>query len=356
MSDIIVDHEIAALCPPLTPEEYAGLEDSLRVDGCRDALVVWGDILLDGHNRKAICDGLGIPYRTVSVPLPDRDAAIRWVITNQLARRNLSPDAASLLRGKLYNAQKCNREDNLLQNRPKYHFDTSDTAERLAADLGVSAPTIKRDGAFAQAVEALEPYVPDIAERVMAGDIPSRKEIVEAAKEPETAPERLAHVAYNGGNNEWYTPAEYVEAVRLVMGGIDLDPASTERANEIVRATAYYTAEDDGLSHSWRGRVFMNPPYAQPLIQQFCEKLADAFSCGDVPSAVVLVNNATETRWFQGLAALAAAICFPAGRIRFWSPDRGSATPLQGQAVLYMGDDVKAFRGAFRGFGPVFVR
>lgn len=355
MTEPRVDPEFTALCPPLTAEEYAILEESILAEGCRDALVVWAGegVLLDGHNRKRICDEYGISYRTTEVKLPSRDAAVTWIITNQLGRRNLHPDAASLLRGRLYNMRKQQGERTDLTS---YQSDTKlQTADRLAAEFGVSAPTIKRDGTFAAAVDTLSPFVPELPARVMAGDIASRKEVIEAAKEPETAAEKMAHVGHNGGDNEWYTPLEYIDAARAVMGGIDCDPASTETANIVVGAHTYFTAEMDGLAQEWAGRVWMNPPYAQPLIQQFCEKLVAELEDGRVTEAVVLVNNATETRWFQALGEGCAAICFPRGRVRFWAPDKVSA-PLQGQAVLYFGHNVEAFLEAHSDFGMVLTR
>jgi hypothetical protein len=163
-----------------------------------------------------------------------------------------------------------------------------------------------------------------------------------------------AHVAQHTGETDWYTPARYVDAARLVLGAIDLDPASDDVANSVVQATRIFTAEDQALDRMWEGRVWMNPPYRQPLIDQFCAKLVLSVKVQTVPAAVVLVNNATETAWFQRLLTVSSALCLPAGRIRYWHPDRPEAlTPLQGQALIYMGEAVDWFTAVFRLFGVV---
>src|SRR5690606_13015141 len=105
------------------------------------------------------------------------------------------------------------------------------------------------------------------------------------------------------------------------------------------------------LAQEWRGRVWMNPPYAAELIGRFTAKLVSHYLSGDVPEACVLVNNATETAWFQGMAEHAAAMCFPKGRVRFLDPEGNPGAPLQGQAVLYFGPDPVAFRSTFAAFG-----
>ena len=170
------------------------------------------------------------------------------------------------------------------------------------------------------------------------------------------SPPSVAHVANNSGDDEWYTPAPYVEAARTVMGAIDLDPASSGAANEIVGAARFYTPGDDGLTQPWKGRLWMNPPYSQPLIDRFCTRIAREYAAGAITEACALVNNATETGWFQEMVAQSTAVCFPRGRVRFWHPAKSSSAPLQGQAVVYLGPDPECFADEFRRFGFVGVR
>jgi hypothetical protein len=85
-----IDKEFAALIPPVSADEYSHLEKSLLAEGCRDRLVVWGDILIDGHKRLQICEKHKIPYGVVAMDFTDRNEAKIYIIFNQLGRRNLT--------------------------------------------------------------------------------------------------------------------------------------------------------------------------------------------------------------------------------------------------------------------------
>lgn len=162
----------------------------------------------------------------------------------------------------------------------------------------------------------------------------------------------VVHVSHNSGENEWYTPPKFVEAAKEVMGGVDVDPASSKIANETVNAKTYYDTESDGLEQKWKGRVWMNPPYSQPHISQFCNTLAKKLSTGEVTEACVLVNNATETGFGQKLLGLCAAVCFPSGRIKFLDVEgEAKGAPLQGQMILYYGVHSQHFLSEFGKFG-----
>ncbi len=89
--DIVINEELKAYIDPLTPDEYEALERSLLAEGCRDALVLWGDLLIDGHNRHAICRQHGLPFQTVQSQLfNDIEDVHLWMIDQHLGRRSVS--------------------------------------------------------------------------------------------------------------------------------------------------------------------------------------------------------------------------------------------------------------------------
>jgi hypothetical protein len=162
------------------------------------------------------------------------------------------------------------------------------------------------------------------------------------------------HVANNSGNNEWYTPADFIQSARVVMGEIDLDPASSQLANKTVGALRFYDAEQNGLNYFWSGRVWMNPPYSGDLIGKFTEKLSLHFEEGDIEHACVLVNNATETAWFQRMLDGCSEVCLLKSRVKFIDMNGNpSGAPLQGQAILYFGDNRIGFCKEFSKWGKV---
>ena len=120
------------------------------------------------------------------------------------------------------------------------------------------------------------------------------------------------------GFAEWYAPAWAVEAAREVMGGIDLDPATSEAAQGLIQASAYWTAETNGLDKPWAGRVWFVPPYRR-LKGQFCERLAVCLRSGEVTEAVAVLSM-NLGQWFDSLRVLPHALFVPSRPVKFWTP------------------------------------
>jgi phage N-6-adenine-methyltransferase len=155
--------------------------------------------------------------------------------------------------------------------------------------------------------------------------------------------------------NEWYTPARYIEAARAVLGDIDLDPATSETANETVKAPQIYTLADDGLAQVWHGRVWLNPPYGR-LAGEFVTKLVWDHQTENVAAAVALVNaHCTDTAWFQQLWDY--PLCFTDHRIDFDSGGRDKhTTSTHGSVFAYLGLEREAFAKEFGRFGAIVRR
>ncbi|UJB13795.1 plasmid replication/partition related protein [Xanthomonas translucens] len=89
--NIVVKEDLKAYIDPLTADEYAALERSLLAEGCRDALVLWGEILVDGHNRYGICQKHGLPFQTVqNTRFQSLQDVHLWMIDQHLGRRSVS--------------------------------------------------------------------------------------------------------------------------------------------------------------------------------------------------------------------------------------------------------------------------
>lgn len=162
------------------------------------------------------------------------------------------------------------------------------------------------------------------------------------------------HVAHNSANNEWYTPPYIIEAARKTMGGIDTDPATSLKANEVVKAKTIYTIDNCGLRNDWLGNIWLNPPYARGLVDAFVDHAIEVFVHGSAKQGCILVNNATETRWFQKLLKYCDSVCFLNQRVRFILPcGNPKGVPLQGQAVIYIGLWAADFKRSFEHLGVV---
>lgn len=157
------------------------------------------------------------------------------------------------------------------------------------------------------------------------------------------------------GEVELYTPAKYIDAARLVLGEIDLDPASNDIAQKTVKAAKYFTVETNGLNRQWKGRVWLNPPYHRELLPAFVDKMVAEVEAKRVTAAVMLTNNCTDTEWFAKAHEACAAICFTKGRVKFMRPNGLEVAPTQGQAIFYFGDDIERFESVFFkiGFGMI---
>jgi ParB family chromosome partitioning protein len=158
--------------------------------------------------------------------------------------------------------------------------------------------------------------------------------------------------ALRNSSDEWFTSAPVIDLARQVLGGIDLDPASCEFAQRTVQAARWFGKVDNGLVQPWQGRVWLNPPYSHPLVERFTTKLISEYDEGSVETAICLVNNATDTAWFQRLLTRFPA-CFTKGRIRFRRIDRTPVSPRLGQVLFYLGREVDRFALVFSGIGRV---
>ena len=170
------------------------------------------------------------------------------------------------------------------------------------------------------------------------------------------------HAMLSSESNEWYTPKEIMEAVRRVLGTIDLDPASTPEANETVKATKIYTIGDNGLRWQWHGSVWLNPPYGKDRGRSrqeiWLRYLEYQYRKGNSQRAMAETRAAVGYDWFSSMwrkwLVCITDKCIEHDRPKaFRSADDSSAKTAS--ALWYFGPDVELFEREFGRFGRVLL-
>ena len=160
-------------------------------------------------------------------------------------------------------------------------------------------------------------------------------------------------------SDEFYTPQEFIDTARNVMGSIDVDAASNDWANEnLIKAPVYYTAKNSGLNKKWEGNVWLNPPYSGELCKKFIHKLLKEHEAGRCKQAVVLcIMLPAGSKTKNALRDTAKAMCMVRDRIKFVRPNTDETQAIQFQSVFYyLGQHVGAFRREFNKWGPIHTR
>jgi len=137
-------------------------------------------------------------------------------------------------------------------------------------------------------------------------------------------------------SDEWYTPIELIRS----LGQFDLDPCAP--MEPLWRtATRMVNKEEDGLKVEWAGRVWCNPPYSQPLLTQFCEKMAAH------DNGILLLFSRTGNKVFQEtLFPACHSIFFMRHRVRFYSPDgsRGGSPGCDSVLIAFGEENTRAIQ------------
>lgn len=183
MDHPLIHEPFAKLLPVRTNEEREALRKQLKEEGCLDPLRVWSERnwLVDGHTRLEICEQERIPYEIKYLDFDDEEDATDWIVTNQLARRNLTDEQRAYFIGKQYLVRKKKQGGD--HSGASDHFDhlLPKTAEIVAKENHVSAPTVRRNARFADAVDAHEAKKPGAKERILNGHAGPKKKIIETA-------------------------------------------------------------------------------------------------------------------------------------------------------------------------------
>ena len=257
---ILIDEEFRSLLPKLDDETYAMLESSIKENGCREALVLWGNTLIDGHNRYEICSRLGIPYNTMNLHFNTREEVLIWIISTQVSRRNLTPLQMSHFRGLHYRTLRKlsgNTTGRNQHNIGKVEYaqnehipQTIATADFLATNYNVSQATVRRDAKVSEAIDAIGEASIDAKNMVLSGEVLLRKK--DLAELSFMAKEEIASLAMKIEDGTYKTektektPAAPPQPVEQILIGIrQLEKPISKMWGNFTAALPKITRKDD---------------------------------------------------------------------------------------------------------------
>jgi hypothetical protein len=223
-----IDSEFKRLIPPLAPEEFDQLRESLILDGCRDSICTWNDVILDGHNRYEICLLEDIQFTIRKLEFSCREAAIVWICTNQIGRRNITEETRRYLIGKRYEAEKRIGPPNIEgvnQHSPEvaYQIDTQPlrkgyghvTAIALADEYKLAFGTVVRYGRYAEDMDRISERADGLAPKLLSGQI---KVPIDIVHQLSRLPEKEYNHACGRITNGRYETLAYCESRKLLSG------------------------------------------------------------------------------------------------------------------------------------------
>ncbi|NPV52203.1 MAG: hypothetical protein HPY71_01615 [Firmicutes bacterium] len=302
-----IDKEFKELLIPLTEQERRLLEESLLAEGCRDPLVVWAgeNILLDGHNRYEICSKHGIEYDVVYREFKDRTEAESWAISNQLARRNLTPEKFAYMLGKLYEKRKQGHGgDRKSEGSSPQSEDLKKTAEAIADEFKVGRATVERAAQFAQAVDEIAKVAGEqVKHKILNREIQgNRLDVVEVARLPE---EKRKEVVKKVESGEVKNLKEAIKVVRREEKQKVEGPMQAEGYRLICKDIRDL---DDGIEPDSVDVIITDPPYPEEYLPLY-ETLAKLAARVLKPGGSLLVMT--------GLTHLPGVIQLMAPHIRY---------------------------------------
>lgn len=200
MQSIIIDEEFKSLLPALDIKTFELLEENLLRNGCLDSLVLWGDILIDGHNRYEICVKHDIPFDTINKEFGSREEVLIWIITTQVARRNLNPRLLSYYRGLHYRTDKKvitndsgKNQYGELDGHNAHQPKALSTAGKLSQYYKINEKTVRLDAKASEAIDAIGEVSPEAKRMILAEEVKIDKKALQALAS--ASKEELAEVA-----------------------------------------------------------------------------------------------------------------------------------------------------------------